>query len=467
MIKTIKRYWVGLIAVMGLAPLGVQAAEDKPNFIYLLSDELAYFDPGFMGNQELKTPNLDRMAEDGIIFRNMLSGASNCAPSRGSLMTGKHTGKSSVRVNRGHIPLRADEDTIASLLKAQGYAVGGFGKWGMGARGSTGVPENHGFDVFFGYYDQVHAHTYYPPYLIRNSEEVPLEGNYGLRRPGETYSHYVIHDAALEWIRENADEPFFAYLPYTAPHGPFVIPDDDPALEFYKDKPWPDRKIRYAAMVTMLDRGIGEIRALLEELGIEENTLVFISGDNGKISPAGGNTNPKTGEVQFRGDKGTLYEGGLRVPCIAFWPGKIAPGRVTEHLGYFPDILPTFAELAGAEIPNDVNGISLVPELLGEEVAGYGQPEHEYLFWLRDSSRAIRSGDWRLVRPGGSDTWELYNVDRDSAETNDLASEHPDIVERLAALAEQAVTPVRTGSFHTEKYIERDRRAKWARHDEE
>ena len=203
-----------------------------------------------------------------------------CAPTRCCLLTGKHSGHTSVRSNGGGTPLRAGEETIASILKARGYATGGFGKWGCGGRDSTGVPEKHGFDVFFGYYDQVHAHTYYPPYLIRNSEEVKLEGNNG-GTAGKTYSHYVIHEEAMKFIRENAKEPFFAYLPYTPPHGNFDIPDSDPAWALYKDKPWPEDARRYAAMVTMVDRQMGEVLALLKELGIEKNTLIFFSGDNG------------------------------------------------------------------------------------------------------------------------------------------------------------------------------------------
>ena len=245
-----------------------------------MADELGYFEPGFMGGKNIQTPHLDRMAAEGIRFDNLFAGSSVCAPTRCTFMTGKHSGHASVRSNGGGTPLRADETTIASMLKPLGYATGGFGKWGCGGRDSTGVPEDHGFDVFLGYYDQVHAHSYYPPYLIRNSEEVVLPGNKGLSE-GETYSQYVIHGAAVNFIRENASKPFFAYLPYTPPHGLFDIPDDDPAWALYKDKPWPEPARRYAAMVTMLDRQVGEILALLRELGLEDRTLVFFSGDNG------------------------------------------------------------------------------------------------------------------------------------------------------------------------------------------
>ena len=255
---------------------------ERPNIIYIMADELGYYEPAFMGGTTIQTPNIDRMAAQGMKFTNMFAGSSSCAPTRCCFLTGKHGGHASIRSNGGSTPLRADEATIATILKPLGYATGGFGKWGCGGRGSTGVPEKHGFDVFLGYYDQVHAHTYYPPYLVRNSEEVPLAGNDGSNRNhAETYSHYVIHDAALKFIREHAAQPFFAYLPYTPPHGSFHVPDTDPAWALYKDKNWPDDARRYAAMVTMLDRHVGEIFALLKELGLDEKTLVMFSGDNG------------------------------------------------------------------------------------------------------------------------------------------------------------------------------------------
>ena len=393
------------------------ATEAKPNIIYLIDDELGYYEPGFMGGKTIQTPNLDKMAAGGS-SSGTCSRAVRCVPPRVAACSRASTaGIPPCASNGGGTPLRAEEETIASILKARGYATGGFGKWGCGGRDSTGVPEKHGFDVFFGYYDQVHAHTYYPPYLIRNSEEVKLEGNNG-GSEGKTYSHYVIHQEALKFIREHAKEPFFAYLPYTPPHGNFNIPDNDPAWALYKDKPWAEPARRYAAMVTMVDRQMGEILALLKELGIEKNTLIFFSGDNGaadyfksKDYPRGvhsGNKNPQTG-VEYRGHKGNLYEGGIRVPFFAYWPGKIAPGRVSEYLGYFPDVLPTIAEATGAKAPADTDGLSLLPELIGEAAAGHKQAQHDFLYWETGGWTAIRQGQWRAVRPKASQPWELYD----------------------------------------------------------
>ena len=450
------------------------AADQRPNVVYIMADELGYYEPSFMGNPNIKTPNLDRFAAEGIVFKNMLAGSSVCAPTRCCFLTGKHSGHTSVRANDGGTPLRADEETIASIVKDRGYATGGFGKWGCGGRDSTGVPEMHGFDVFLGVYDQVHAHTYYPPYLIRNSQEVPLAGNHG-GTEGKTYSHYVIHDAAMKFVRENSENPFFAYLPYTPPHGNFNIPNDDPAWAIYKDQPWSEDARRYAAMVTMVDRQVGELLSLLKELGIDKNTLVFFSGDNGANDyfksaehPRGvhfGNKNPKTG-VEFRGAKGTLYEGGVRIPFAARWPGKIAPGRVSEHLGYFPDMLITVAEVTGAKAPSDVDGVSILPELIGEASAGRKQSQHEYLYWEINGWIAIRQNQWRAVRPKDNKPWELYDLSSDPSESKDLAAANPQTLDKLTSLAAKAHEPVREGSFASYDRHQRDRRAKFGKQDQ-
>src|SRR5688572_10313304 len=258
-------------------PLAAAFAAERPNIVYIVSDELGYHELSCMGNPNLQTPNVDRLASEGLRFTQALAGSAVCAPTRCCLLTGKHSGHTSVRTTGGGTPLRAGEETIGSVLKRAGYATGGFGKWGCGGRGSTGVPELHGFDLFVGYYDQVHAHSYYPAYLVRNSQELVLPGNRG-GRSGQTYAHYTIMDEARKFIRQNKDQPFFCYLPITPPHGMFDIPDSDPAWKLYAEKPWPQEARRYAAMVGMVDRQVGEIVELLKELQLDRKTILFFSG---------------------------------------------------------------------------------------------------------------------------------------------------------------------------------------------
>ena len=475
--RTIHRRWLlcafrhGLAVALGLLLFPTLQAEERtlPNIVFILSDELAYYEVSYMGHPQLQTPRIDRMATEGIRFTHALAGAPVCAPLRCTLMTGKHTGHASVRANDGGTPLRSEEVTIAALLRSQGYATGGFGKWGCGGRGSTGVPERHGFDVFFGYYDQVHAHSFYPPYLIRNSEEVPLEGNRG-GRSGQTYSHYCIMDEALRFIRDHQDQPFFCYLPITPPHGMYDIPVEDPAYQTFRDRDWPGEAKRYAAMVKMVDRNVGEVLDLLAELGLEENTLVIFSGDNGgqdrfktPTHPRGffsPNIDPRTG-TGWRGGKGNLYEGGLRIPAVARWPGKIAAGRVSHLIWYQPDILPTLAELAGAAIPEDVDGLSILPELLGEKVMGRQQQQHPHLYWEFRGQTAVRWGPWKAIRPGPQRAWELYQLDQDPSESNDLAAAHPQRLAQAAEVAAAAHEPVHAGTYQDRTLHERDRWAKW------
>jgi arylsulfatase A-like enzyme len=451
------------LALLALFTRSPQAA-DRPNVVYFVSDELGYFEPSYQGNKNLHTPNIDRLAREGMRFNQCLAGSAVCAPTRCCLMTGKHSGHTSVRLNGGGTPLRAGEPTIASLLKSAGYATGGFGKWGCGGRGSTGVPEEHGFDVFFGYYDQVHAHSYYPPYLVRNSQEVPLAGNPG-GGLGQTYAHYEIVNAALQFIRDHKDGPFFCYLPVTPPHGNFEIPDDDPSWKLFADKDWPEPARRYAAMVHMMDRNVGQVLSLLEELKLDENTVFFFSGDNGgadyfasKEHPRGvhaANVNPQTG-VEFRGKKGNLYEGGLRVPYVVRWPNKIKAGSATDHLCYFPDVLATICELTGVPSTPDTDGVSFAPTLLGGS-----QKEHEYLYWEIQGQTAVRMGNWKAVRPKPQAKWELYDLSQDLSEAKNVAAEHPDVLAKLVNAAEAAHSPVEEGTFSGTEMHERDRQAKF------
>ncbi len=457
------------IPVIFFALTSITAAQSVPNIVYIMSDELAYYEVGYNGASKLRTPRIDQMAREGLIFTNALAGAPVCAPLRASLMTGKHMGHCSVRANDGGTPLRAGEATIASMLRSKGYATGGFGKWGAGGRDSTGVPEAHGFDVFYGYYDQVHAHSFYPPYLIRNSEEIILDGNRG-GRSGKTYSHYKIIEEGLQFIRDNKDRPFFCYLPITPPHGMYDIPDTDPAWNFFKDKKgWPEEAKRYAAMVSMVDRNVGEVLDLLTDLKLDENTIVFFAGDNGgqdrfrtPTHPRGffgPNVNPVTG-VEFRGGKGNLFEGGLKIPSIVRWPKKIKAGQTSDLIWYHPDLFPTLAELVASPVPADLDGISILPTILGENT-DRKQIKREMLYWEFGNQIAVRNEKWKAVKAGKNPVWALYDLNTDISETTDLSDSHPERLAQLKKFAKESHSPVQAGTYSTRVRHEKDRRAKW------
>ena len=444
------------------------AEPQRPNIIYIMLDEWGYFESGHMGNSDLLTPNIDRFASEGMRLTNAYAGAPVCGPTRCSLLTGLQAGHMSMRKNDGFSPIRADEPTLGSMLKQQGYATGGFGKWGIGGRGTSGVPEKHGFDLFFGYYDQVHAHTFYPRYLIRNSAEVPLPGNPGLSfYEGETHAHLAIFDESLKFIRKNKEQSFFCYLPWTPPHGLWGIDEDDPSWQLFKDKPWTagqqtenDAKV-YAAFMHLIDRQLGQIISLLKELKIDDNTVIFLCGDNGGQDyfatperPHGffaPNLNPETGE-RFRAGKGSLYEGGLKVPYLVRWPGKIEPASVSDHLLYYPDIMPTLADIAGAACPN-TDGLSFAPTLFGQR----DQPTHPYLYWEYQGQTAVRMKQWKAYR-GRNGSWELYDLSQDIEEKQNVADEHPDILKRLVAQADEAHHPVRPGEIYDRQLTDKDHR---------
>jgi arylsulfatase A-like enzyme len=467
---------LGILLVLGLAGGAAAAAvSGKPNFVHIVLDEWGYYESSHMGHPILQTPNIDRIAREGMRFTQALAGGNVCAPTRCTLMTGKHTGHCSVRINPGGTPIREDDVTIAQVLRQAGYASGGFGKWGLGDRGTTGVPEKHGFDLFFGYYHQVHAHSFFPNYLLRNSEKVPLAGNTGDFQQGQTFSQYLIYQEALKFIRAHKDRPFYAYLPWTPPHGRWGLPEDEPAWQKYKGKQWDtDQKDSqnaqmYAAMVEMDDRQIGDVLNLLKELGLDDRTLILVSGDNGGLEyfrnerhPDGlfaPNRDPRTG-LRFRGGKGNFYEGGLRVNFLVRWREKIKAGAVSDQLCYFPDVMPTFAELAGASPPADSDGISLVPTLLGEDVVGRKQPQHEYLYWEDAKSAAVRMGSWKAIRSKKSDDWELYDLSKDIEETKNVAQQHPDILAKMTAYAQAAHQPVREGTVLDASLGFRDHKSK-------
>tara|TARA_B100000242_G_C43052246_1_gene491743 strand:+ start:1268 stop:2710 length:1443 start_codon:yes stop_codon:yes gene_type:complete len=444
------------------------SAKSKPNIIYLMLDEWGYFESGHMGSTDLITPNIDQFASEGMRFTNAYAGAPVCGPTRCSLLTGLHAGNMSMRVNNGHSPIRADEPTLASILKTKRYATGGFGKWGIGGRGTTGVPEKHGFDLFFGYYDQVHAHTFYPSYLIRNSEEVPLPGNSGTSfYEGKTHAQLEIFKESIAFIQKHKNEPFFCYLPWTPPHGLWGIDEDDPSWKLFKDKPWTagqrtnnDAKV-YAAFMHMVDRQLGEIIKLLKKLKLDENTIFFLSGDNGgqayfttRDRPHGffaPNLNPKTGK-RFRAGKGSLYEGGLKVPYLVRWPGKIKPGTVSDHLFYYPDVMPTLADLTSAKCPK-TDGISFLPTLLSKPK----QSNHAHMYWELGQQRAVRKDNWKAYRDKKGN-WELYDLSSDIEEKIDLAHKKEKTLKDLIALAESSHQPPRLGKILNQALVDKDRR---------
>ncbi len=450
---------LGFFLAMPNGGMAQQKQPGKPNIVFIMLDEWGYFEWSLMGHPILATPNIDKLATEGMRFTQFLAGGNVCAPTRSALMTGLHAGHTTIRSNGGGAALRQEDVTIAEILKKAGYVTGGFGKWGLGDVGTTGVPEKHGFDIFYGYYHQVHAHSYYPRYLIRNGQKEYLKGNTGDFQKEETFSHYLIFQEGLNFIRENKDRPFFAYMPWTPPHGLWGMPEDEPAWQKYKSEEWDATNQRgekdaqmYAAMVEMVDRQIGQIMDLLKELNIDQKTIVFVSGDNGGqpyfknprhpngyLAP---NLNPKTGEC-FRGGKGNFYEGGLRIPFMARWPGHIQPGTVSDHLGYFPDIMPTLAELANVELTIKTDGISIAPTLTGEKQSR--QKQHSILYWEDGRSRAVRMGTWKLIQPSHAKTFELYDLSKDLGENSNIADLHPEILEKMKAFAEKSHTPPRQG----------------------
>ncbi len=425
--------------------LGAAPKDGKPNIVFIIVDDMGYADLGCYGGKQIATPNIDAMADEGMRFTDVYSGCAVCAPARSVLMTGYHMGHTSVRGNSGGIPLVDEDVTVAEALRSAGYACGGFGKWGLGDVQTAGVPERQGFDVFFGYYHQVHAHYYFPGYLWRNSEKVDLPGNANGKR--EQYSHHLIFEETLKFIHEHKDRPFFCYAPWTPPHGKYEIPEDEPAWQMYKDKPWPQEAKVVAAMDTMIDRHVGELLALLKELELDERTIVFFTSDNGAARRFDGVLDSSG---PLRGQKRDVYEGGIRVPMIVRapspkrlrrvgdWPGKVAAGTVSDHVWYFADVMPTLTELAGAEAPRGIDGISVVPTLLGEKAAGRRQRQHEYLYWewgrgKAGSARAIRMGNWKGVKPGSDQPLELYDLSKDIGEQSNIGAQHPDVVARIEA----------------------------------
>jgi arylsulfatase A-like enzyme/glycerophosphoryl diester phosphodiesterase len=411
-----------------------QNASGPPNIIFILADDLGWGELGCFGSDKIKTPNIDRLAAEGMRFTSAYCGTSVCAPSRAALMTGLHMGHNPIRANReiqpeGQMPLPAGTATVAQLLREAGYKTATTGKWGLGFPDSGSEPTDRGFEFNFGYNCQREAHHYYPKHLWRNKERVELDG--------KTYSHDLIAEETLKWVRAQAGQPqpFFLYIAFTIPHAEYEVPD----LGIYADKPWPEGEKRIAAMITRMDASIGQLLDLLKQTGAGGNTLIFFASDNGAM---GSN---QAHQLEFfnsngpwRDFKRSMYEGGLRVPALAWWPGKVKPGQVNDTPWAFWDFLPTALDVAGKLAPKSLktDGLSIKPLLLGKPL-----PKREYFYWElheRFFQQALRAGDWKVVRPAINKPVELYNLKSDPAEAHDLAARQPAIARRLTALMQSA-----------------------------
>lgn len=479
---TITKATIALFVCLVSASLHAQSS-NHPNIVFILADDLGYRELGAFGQARIRTPNLDALAREGMRLTQHYCGNAVCAPSRCVLMTGKHPGHAFVRSNlstppEGQQPIPESEITLAELMQAQGYKTGAFGKWGLGGPGSSGDPLRQGLDRFFGYNCQAHAHSYYPSYLwdndkhvtLNNVPEIPGHGSlaegadkndprsYDLFK-GTDYAPDRINAQVMKFIRDNKDGPFFLYYPTVIPHVALHVPDEelapylalgwtDPPFvrdEGYGYTPHFTPRAAYAAMITRMDRYVGNVLKLLDELKLADHTIVVFSSDNG--------TTHLEKEVDFtffksvgelRGLKGSLYEGGVRVPTIVRWPGKVAPGTSSGYVSGFEDWMPTLMEIAGGKekLPKEIDGISIVPTLLGKD-----QPQRPYLYREFPSyggQQTIRVGDWKAVRQNmskGNLDIELYNIAQDIGESNDVADQHPEIVARLAKLMVSERTP--------------------------
>lgn len=403
--------------------------ERLPNVIFLLADDLGYGDLGCFGQKLIKTPNIDKLAAEGMRFTQAYAGSTVCAPARCTLMTGLHTGHSYIRGNKelpgeGQTPMPADTFTIADLMKQKGYATGLIGKWGLGYPGSESTPDLMGFDYFYGYNCQRQAHEYYPPHLWRNNEKVMLNG--------KSYSHDLMADEMLDFVKQHQAEPFFLYVAFTIPHSKLQVPE----LGEYEDKDWKDPEKKVAAMITRMDKDVGRLMALLKELKLDDDTLVFFASDNG----AAHNFKRFEHSGPLQGRKRSMYEGGIRSPSIARWPGHVPAGVVSDQVWSFWDMMPTLADLTGQKLKTETDGISIMPALLSDKTV-----EHPPLYWEFHEGgffQAARIGDWKAVRKGVNKPIEIYDLTKDIGEQQNLAAERPELVEKF----DDYLTSARTDS---------------------
>jgi arylsulfatase A-like enzyme len=447
-----------------------RAPKDKPNIIYILSDDLNWGDTEPFGQKKIRTPNINRIAREGIIFTQAYAGNSVCAPSRSCIMQGKHPGHARVRDNsyrNYRESLLPGDFTVAQLLKNAGYTTGLFGKWGLSNHDQPGLPNDKGFDEFFGYLNQQHAHNFYPQFLYHNKERVyyPENGdhykkeNYGVPNPYDadgkvqplgipdpSKAKYAFDEYAkrgYDFVKQNKDKPFFLYLAYTIPHGNLIVPE----LGIYKDKDWPIQFKEWAAMITRMDTEIGKLLDLLKELKIDDNTIIFFSSDNGNpgqydaVYPRDANT-PTINQFfanqsPTRGGKGNTYDGAFHIPALARWPKQIAPGQTSDFVWAFWDFLPTAADLAGVTPPADIDGISFLPALIKKGK----QKMHEFFYWEYDQDQLVRYGNWYARKANGKQGIELYDLKNDPAQSKDLAAGHPDIIKRVQEIMRKEHTP--------------------------
>jgi uncharacterized sulfatase len=437
------------------------APSDRPNVVLILADDLGYGELGVYGQRAIKTPHLDRLAAEGLRFTDFYAGSTVCAPSRAVLMTGRHTGHVSVRGNAvgGDLriqALRQGERTIAHLFQDAGYATALFGKWGLGEVGSPGHPNRMGFDAFFGYLNQRHAHNHYPSFLFRDSGRVPLRNEAAQQDPDGSghartrvdYAHDLIVESALRWMGEARARPFFLYLAVTLPHANNEAAratgngQEVPDLGTYAGESWPEPDKGQAAMISRLDRDVGRVLAKLEDLGIAKDTLVLFSSDNGPHREGGNDPDRFDANGPLRGRKRDLYDGGVRVPLIARWPGRAAPGSVSSHVGYFGDLFATFSEMLGRPAPPGLDSISLLPTLLGRPRE---QRVHDYLYWEfyeQGSRQAVRFSTWKAIRePMRTGPIRLYDLASDLGEERDRAAERKDLVAQAARYMDEAHVP--------------------------
>ena len=453
-------------------------SKTKPNIIYILADDLGYGELGCYGQTKIRTPNIDQLAAEGMKFTQHYSGSPVCAPSRCTLLTGKHTGHSYIRSNKemggwgpdepeGQLHIPAETITLAKLLKTAGYTTGAMGKWGLGGPDTSGEPNRQGFDNWYGYLCQRVAHNYYPTHLWRNTEKDMLEGNEYFsahqklpadldpndkasyeQYSGKQYSVDLMADEALEFVKANKDNPFFLYLPFTVPHVALQVPEDSlaeyegqfPETPYLGEKSYlPHRAPRaaYAAMITRMDKHIGRIIDLVKQLGLDDNTLIMFSSDNGPTYNGGTDSTFFNSAGPLRGLKGSLYEGGIRVPLIARWPGKITPHTTTDHISAFWDVLPTLTELTGIDPPPDIDGLSFLPTLLGNNDK---QKTHDYLYWEYNGAQAVRMGDWKGYRRRTNQPIELYHLKDDIAEQQNLAPIDLETLAQITDLMQSART---------------------------